>query len=399
MVEVEINGFDESGNIGENLIFVRACLNEKLLLRPYIYNILHFNILSLSKFRLKGQTPNKKQRYFRMLLDDSSIDIEFYNFSPEIQLQAMRKFVALEFKKIYGLRGQLVNGLIDGRKLKSNASNVTESMLHYMKPDRYIEIFIKAYGHKQVIESLPDSSKLLKSTDKNRKVISVVDGGYPFVFWANSFLAQAMLDGKGYFSSKDTPILGMTKADEYFPVTNIAGNIASIANTSPGIIFPHSITKLSPMSNSDFVNFHNKYITTFESKKSLPKVLFVGKFPIDLRYSIPLILYVKSGKRQIFEPFCINKSLFSFKKEYGVNYNDTIIMGKIESKSKDAGIVAEANDRRITIITSEDFLDPFEGLANDISNESKYSTLTSDQCRIIDNRLTKITRNVKKQLK
>jgi hypothetical protein len=334
-----------------------------------------------------------------MLLDDPSIDIDFYNFSPEIQLQAMRRFVALEFKKIYGLRGKLITGLIDDKELETNASRVTESMLHYMKPDRYIEIFMKAYGHKQVIESLPDSSKLLKSTNRNRKVLSIVDGGYPFVFWATSFLTQATLDGGSCFSFKDTPILGMTNADEYFPINNIAGNIASIANTAPGVIFPHSITKLSPMPNNELVEFHDKYITTFESKKSLPKVLFVGKLPIDFRYAIPLMLYIKGGKRQIFEPFCINKSISSFKKEYGVNYNDTIIMGKIEPESKEADIITEASDRRLTMMPYEDFIDPFTGLTNNILDEAKYSTLNSEQCKIIDNRLKKVTKSINKQLK
>jgi hypothetical protein len=53
MVKVELNGFDESGNIGGKLRFIRVGMNATCELRPFVYNLLHFGSINCIKSDFK----------------------------------------------------------------------------------------------------------------------------------------------------------------------------------------------------------------------------------------------------------------------------------------------------------------------------------------------------------
>jgi hypothetical protein len=212
-------------------------------------------------------------------------------------------------------------------------------------------------------------------------------------------MAKNHLKDKSFFSSRDTPIFGMTNADEYFPITNIAGNIATIVNTIPGTKFPHTFQQVKPMEDQELYEFHREYFETYNLKKSLPKVLFVGHIPAELRFTLPLILYQEGGKRQIFQPYCINKSISSFKKEFGINYNDFVIAGFCEDNTSAPEILNEAQEEGLTILTIEDYFDYFSHLLQQISEQARNSTLPNQQCTSIDARLQLIEKDVEKQIK
>ena len=116
-----------------------------------------------------------------------------------------------------------------------------------------------------VIKDLQNTSKLLSCRDsKNYKVISLVDGGYPLVFWAYSFLEQATLNDN-IFNFKTTPIYGISKGDEYFPVIQMAGNLAFIAN---GLgVYPQNVKQLSIEESSEI----REPLIAFKASFSLPK--------------------------------------------------------------------------------------------------------------------------------
>lgn len=75
MVKVELNGFDESGNIGGKLRFIRVGMNATCELRPFVYNLLHFGSITASKATLKGQVNEIKLHYLRNILADQNIDV------------------------------------------------------------------------------------------------------------------------------------------------------------------------------------------------------------------------------------------------------------------------------------------------------------------------------------
>jgi hypothetical protein len=60
---------------------------------------------------------------------------------------------------------------------------------------------------------------------KKCKLISFVDGGYPFTFWKEELIKQKETDG--VFLPNTISINGLSNGDEYFPMINIAGTIAT----------------------------------------------------------------------------------------------------------------------------------------------------------------------------
>ena len=90
MTIVELNGFDESGNIGENLRFTRVAMDVHDELRPFIYNLLHFGSLTVSKKMVRGQSPENRKAYVRAIFDDPSIQVNHYAYPPTHQLDLLK---------------------------------------------------------------------------------------------------------------------------------------------------------------------------------------------------------------------------------------------------------------------------------------------------------------------
>lgn len=395
MVEIEINGFDESGNIGENLIFVRAGLSSEDILRPYVYNLLHFNSLVLTKSGLKGQSSKSKKEYVRKILDDPAIDVNFYSFPVENQLYALRRFTASEFNALYSCRGMLIEGLLDQEMLYEKASKVSTHLDRFRKPDKYIELFVKSYGHKMVIEDLLNTSKLLNHVKNGYKVISLVDGGYPFVFWAYPFLKQATFDGRP-FSIRKTPVFGISNGDKYFPVINVAGNLASIANSLGSATYPHNIKKLPKIEKEDLIDLLEKYRKDYGWKKSFQKIFFVGFIPMELQYTIPFILYRNSGI--FFEAFRVKYSFKGFKKEFGIRENDIIIQGEVQKQSGYEELLEEGKNIGLEISSASNYFDDFKEFLKEVSEEARLSTLETSQYEKIRKRIGDIENEVQKQI-
>ena len=157
---VEINGFDESGIIGGNLRFVRVGLNEDDELRFYIYNILHFGSVVVTKNGLCGLDDKLKIEYIKNAFSDPSIEIDHYYFPPLHQLELLRYFAVNELFQVALRRNELIQYLREQKDLDKKVSRVIDRLKKYTHPAKYTEWYIKSYAYKSIFTNLEKHQKL-----------------------------------------------------------------------------------------------------------------------------------------------------------------------------------------------------------------------------------------------
>lgn len=398
---IQLNGLDESGVIGENLRFIRAGIDIHNELRPYIYNLLHFGSLIMTKKMLKGQSSALQKDYVRAILNDPSIIINHYAFPPNLQLKLLRYFTCCEFNRVADKRRELIEG-IKAQNLEDSTSRVVDYLRKYTDPWGYTERFIKSYGFRMIIEQILRKSKFSfnRSTD-NHKNIFLVDGGYPLVFWGKSFLESESQKEHCHFSTVNTSIYGVTNGDEYFPIISLAGNVASITNRFHEMIFPQSIKEVPYQEGFPLEQYWKEYEEKCSYPRFFSRILFIGEIETNLQYLIPLIQYKNTGHR-IFEVFRVTYkekgSFRSFYKRYrGYSGKDLIVFGKITTK-KEKEMYEEAQNYELKTVDASSFFDSFEELLNRIRGQAMGTNLDRLSCHKIKTKLNKIGKIVKKSL-
>lgn len=401
VMKIELNGFDEAGIIGENLRFIRASIDVENSLRPFIYNLLHFSSITTSKRVLSGFSDPQKIDYVRMILSDPAIDVNHYVFSTTHQLDVLRRFTFLEEKQFYGQRRQLVEGL--NAKDYDKIWKVVEYTKRYAKTPFWMESFVKSYAYRMIIEEMSKTSNLLSNLEdvnQDYLAISFVDGGFPFVFWWNEFLTNG--NRPNCFSEKKTPIIGITKGDEYYPIVSLAGNIAYITNSVPGMVYPHNVQEVPRLGDEDLKKFYHDFSDKLAKPKFHNRVLFFGGIYTQLQYSIPFLLSTISNHKKTYEPFRLRYqnggTLKSFYKAFaGRQKNDIILHGRI-SRPEDQKILDECKDRGIECQEVKKYVPQFKKLLKDIIEESKASNLSKTHISKIESRIRKIEAVVNKLL-
>jgi hypothetical protein len=261
-----------------------------------------------------------------------------------------------------------------------------------------MESFVKSYGFRMVVEDLKNTSRVLRGQQiEEARVESYVDGGFPFVFWWRSFLEESERTG-GKFSTRTTPIYGITKGDEYHPVTSMAGNLAFVTSTMPGMTYPHALREVPFMKPTALNEFYDEFslrtgVPTFQRR-----VLFIGTIARDLQFSIPYIMHRKASRAAVFEPFRLErKPMGTFKSFYRAfgNYPqaDTIISGEISS-SNDDDILQEASALGLSVTDAKAFIPDFEKLMAEIREEAGASNLTRDHVSRIEARIERSRANL-----
>ena len=224
----EVNGFDETGQIGENLRFTRVGISERDQLRPYVYNLLHFSSVAVTKRTLRGMGRRTKKEYIKMVQQDPNISVTHYNFFPLHQLDVLRRFLYHEHRTLFRMRLPLVEHLIGDRDIDA-VEEVSSFLKRYQSTPFLLETYLKSYGFRMIVQDLPNVSCTLDAdNERGPIVISIVDGGYPFISWWESFLEDERV--APCFSRRRTPVYGLRGADEYHPVVSMAGNISYISS-------------------------------------------------------------------------------------------------------------------------------------------------------------------------
>lgn len=398
---VEVNGFDESGVIGENLRFIRVGIDVHNELRPFIYNLLHFGSLVITKKMLKGQDSDLQKDYVRAILNDPAIVLNHYAFSPKLQLRLLRHFVCCEFNRVADKRTELIESMNSGN-LKDGVSDVVNYFRKYTSPWGYVERFIKSYGFKMIVEDLQRTSEVLNNMAiDDYKIVCLVDGGYPLVFWEKGFLESENQKENSRFSTRNTSIYGVSNGDEYYPLISFAGNVASITNRFYEIIFPQSIKEIPYKEDFPLEEYCKEYEENCSRPRFFSRILFIGEIETNLQYSIPFIQY-KNTNHRVYEPFRIDyKEKGSFRSFYkrfrGYSGKDLVVCGKIET-SEQKEMFEECQKYGLRMVDAGSFLDPFEGLLNNIGKQATGTNLDRLSLQKIETKLNKIREIVKKSL-
>jgi hypothetical protein len=377
---IELNGYDETGTVGRNLRFVRVGLNSVNELRPFVYNLLHFGTITASKRFLSGQTEARKTAYVRMILADPSIQVSQYAFTTDHQIDVLRQFVLLEGIELFRRRQPIVVAIQQGNE-RAALEGIATYLRRYERSPFWLESFVKSYGFRMVVGDLVHSSKVLRNPKfSDFQILSYVDGGFPFVFWWRSFLSSAPMGSR--FSQDRTPVFGITKGDEYYPVTSMAGNLAYITNTVPGMIYPHNIAELPRMDRADLNQFYAEYSTRVSTPTFLKRALFLGDIPPSLQYTIPFIMHRNSGYRYIYEPFRLEpgRSLHTFYRAFGYYpQNDVVIVGKMRGEPEKNLHDECDRESQLTQMTAVNLVSDYKKLASEIEQEASKSNLTYQQ--------------------
>jgi len=375
---IEINGYDETGIIGKYLRFVRVGMTVENSLRPFVYNLLHFRSVSATKRFLDGISDAIKIDYVKNAMADPAITISQYSFSTDHQIDILRKFTLLEEKTLFRKREEMTYALKNNIGVFNALENIAKYLRRYERVPFWMESFIKAYGFRMIVENLHQTSKVISNRRiSDYRVISYVDGGFPFVFWWRDFLNSQPYDSR--FSLQKTPIFGVTKGDEYYPTTSMAGNIAYITSTTSGMIYPQNIIEL-PRMNPDELN---RFYTTFAETTSVPtfhkRVFFVGRLYRDFQYLIPFIMHIGSDYEYVYEPFRLKwdekGTLKSFYRAFGkYPENDIVIHGPLQTEN-DKQIFKECESIDLECQNAQDLLGVYRDLLDKIEEQSEASNL------------------------
>ncbi len=392
-MEIEINGYDETGTIGKDLRFIRVGLSDEVAYRPFIYNILHFGSVSVSKSKLK-EYPNESRKYLKMVFSDPALSISHYVFPTDHQIEVLRRFSLFEQKKLYAMRGKLIKSYKE--EDKTILSDAIKYLKRYERTPQWMEWFVKSYGFNMIFRELPHTSKLLRDERIDRYiVVSQVDGGYPFVFWWRTLLSSL----EGRFSEQHTPVYGITNGDEYYPAVSMAGNIATITNTVVGAAYPHNVREIKKMSDAELGDFYNEYANSCSVPTFHTRLLFVGDLDEQFQHLLPFTLHMKSliestSRVRIYEPMKIKRSMSDFYKTFGDYHdNDVVVIGSLRD-DKDRGIVDECEEKGLEVHDCSDYFCEVEHTLDNILNESEGTNLDSTQRDKITSRIT----NIKKRL-
>jgi hypothetical protein len=388
---VEVNGYDESGIIGRNLRFVRVAMTVENSLRPFVYNLLHFRSVSATKRFLDGVSDSIRIDYVKKAMTDAAINITQYSFSTDHQIDILRKFTLLEEKALFLKRGEILYSLLHGGDDRRSVENVCSYLKRYERAPYWMEAFIKSYGFRMIVEDLEHTSRVLSNRSiDDYTVVSYVDGGFPFVFWWRSFLG--LQNPSSRFSLQKTPIYGVTKGDEYYPATSMAGNIAYITSTTSGMIYPHNIIELPRMNAIQLNDFYNLFSQTTSIPTFHKRVLFVGSLARDFQYLMPFVMHIGTDYKYVYEPFRLhwreNGTLKSFYRTFGkYPENDVVIMGALRS-DHDREIAEECDSLDLNCQDAKELLDVYDELLNKIEEQSQASNLNLEQRQKVSQSIT-----------
>jgi len=370
---IEINGLDESGSVGETILFVRVgtgLLNESQI---FLRNIDFFNSLIASKNILKGYDSSTLLKYVLSFIEDPSFDVTIFRIFPEAQLKILRSFSILTAKDLYSIRGTFVK-LFDSkgnlakvdRKMVKEISEATNKLKRFRKPEYWLDSFVKSYGMMLATLKLADMLKTKPGFTSYFWVIQA-DGGYPFVFWWRDVIGK-----KKHFKKGTFVISGVSNGDRYYPVISTAGIIAASLLRNIDKLHGFPVYPLKYNDDFDVAHFYESHSKAIEIPTFQHRVLFIGKIPENLRACIPYLIH-KRDRHKTYEPFHVGTSMKWFFKKYSPGKpENTIIVYGGELSQKDKENIDFCREKKYPVFHISEFKKDFQKLLNELNTEIQY---------------------------
>jgi len=393
---VEINGMDESGSVGEPIIFVRIGVSLLHELQIILRNIEYFNKLMASKYFLKGYETSTLFKYVLDFINDPSLDITIFRMFPETQLKILRELSLLTgetlfqcrktLTKMFDLEGNLTT--VD-QPTASEISKAVGKLKRFRNPKIWLESFIKSYGMMTITKRLGEISKSLsKPGFTDHFLVIQIDGGFPFAFWWKYLLNE----DDPCFKKGSFVVNGISNGDNYYPSISTAGTIAEslFRNVEKLHLFPvYPIKYETTFDLNTFCEDHGKAMEmhTFQNR-----ILFVGRIREGVRTCIPYLMHLR-GRKKTYEPFGIRIPIKWFSKVHGFGTaeNTVIVQGSYLSP-RDKENLRFCKDNGYPIYHVSDFKESFEELINKLEAEIQYAP--TQKRKSLSSKLKKIEEDV-----
>ncbi len=348
---VEINGIDEGGKVGELIWFVRVGTRIDSEIQVLLRNLEHFDQLIVGKSDLIGREKKNLMKYVRDVIDDPNFDVSIFKMRVQTQIMVLRKYFEFLFDDMFMARKILIDEMLpktsdeEDESTEENSETpeeespspiwqVTESLKRFSNYPFMFESAIKAYGMMNITAKLDRISQLFRTPvgEKVKKLlVTQIDGGYPFAFWWKNLLESTKFMN---FRKRNTYISGVSQGDCYYPALSTAGTLATILNRYPAqtSFFPSNelVYDLKlPVNETFYVN----HTASLLRPTFIDRLIFVGKFEHEVRYSLPYCLH-RQDRKKTYEPYQIEISAESFFHRYGFGNpeNTLVIIGKLMSE-------------------------------------------------------------------
>lgn len=365
---------DESGRIGDNLIFTKVSVNRENEINLLIYNLLSFNKIILNKSDIKGYEPRNLFKYIKALHDDETINVSHYIMRHRTQnllLSSLFHFVADD---LFRSRGDLIS-LFEERNW-SIIQHALNTLNRFKNKHIFAESFVKAFGFKKIAEQI--GSVLLRkygnveelSKKDSPRIIIQIDGGYPFSFWWYELMQNpesGLIPGKAL-------ITGITNGDNFYPTVSSAGTISDIISSHPERRYLYPLRELeierSQLKDENILSFSSKHSKSLERPIYQNRILKIGSITNELWSIIPYLKHLREDRKKTYEVFSIHteSDISDFFREWGhgTPENTNIIVGALATTRERENVSLCVKEGYPTEYTTE-YKDDFDTLMSNLS--------------------------------
>lgn len=366
---VEINGLDESGAVGEDVLFVRIGIGLPYEVQVILRNIDYFDRLMIYRKVLKGYDKSTLFKYVLDYMDDTTFDVTIFRMFPKVQLKLLRELFLQSADTLFKMRETLIESYEKDWSAVSNSMNMLKK---FKRSTVYLESFVKAYGMMIITKKLETHSKLFsRSVEADTLLVIQIDGGYPFAFWWKDLCDTPNTK----FKKGSFVVTGVSNGDQYYPSISTAGAIAHIltSNLEKLHLFPvQQIDYSKDVNLTSFYENHSRAITipTFQNR-----ILFLGRIREHVRSCLPYLVHLRD-RSKTYEPFYVGTNIKWFFKTFGPGNpeNTTIIYGGILD-AKDKENLTFCEEEGYPVYHSSEFKDDFEKFLGVLQSEAKLAPI------------------------
>lgn len=378
---VEISGIDESGHIGDPILFVRVGVGLPFEIQILLRNLQFFGRLMVSGKDIRGYEKATLFKFVTEYMDDPSIDITVFCMHPKTQLKLLRGLMYKTAEDLYttrepatalfGLDGKLVQKNYDA--LGEGITNILSRIKKFHDPEFWMESFVKSLGMRYITSKLPSMSKIFANPEKIDPLLVVqIDGGYPFAFWWKGL--ESMPDTK--FVKGNYFVNGIAHGDEYYPAVSTAGVIAQILSFNLEKLHLYPVDSIDPpIEKDDFSSFYQNHSRAVTLRAFQNRVMFIGHIAEETSKYIPYLLH-RRDRRKTYEPFYLNTDFRWFFRVFGKGTpeNNLVVAGKSLS-SRDKDNLKFFNENNYEVLYVSDLADDFDGLVNELDSEIQITPM------------------------
>ncbi|MEM2118443.1 MAG: hypothetical protein QW386_05435 [Candidatus Bathyarchaeia archaeon] len=374
---IEINGLDESGSVGEPILFVRIGMSLLNEIQIFLRNIEFFNTLLPNKYRIKqGYEPKSLIRYVKSFIEDPCFDTTIFRMFPETQLKLLTEFSVRTAGDLYHSRESIIklfdstgNIVKDYKTVAPSVSQAINILKRFRNPRILIDSFVKSYGMMLIAMKLGTLTRSSRIEGFTNSFLSVqIAGGYPFAFWWKDFVDKNALFKKGSFV-----ITGVSNGDEHYPSMSAAGAIATslLLNSDKLHLFP--VQPLEMEDSIDLDSFFKGHSKAIEIPTFQKRIIFLGTMNENVRMCTPYLMHLRD-RRETYEASSVRIPIeWFFKMHSRGKPENTIVIHSSSLTSKDKDNLKICKKCNYAIHHVSDFKKDFEDFLGRLCSEIDYA--------------------------